>query len=238
MKARSIANLERALADVDHIEDLNARLLEDVNRAEAIEEAVRVAQGRASLEKVQLTGIDVSGYLSELAASEDADIQAVAAMLRETYNFEPPTEGTTDEILERVDSLLAKRDMAQLGFLEAQEFMQTLDQEINRCWRSGESLAVFKVHVSGDRTPADDARIAKSLRDFAFIASDRIGAYEDGFGIIMPWMNQAEASSVLETLGHIVAHDTPDRSISVGTMSIIPTAATAPTIARAAGRSR
>jgi hypothetical protein len=160
----NLVRVDTLLAQQDEIQ---LRLEADIGLSEAIDLAIDAASSRdAGVAKLHST-IEMARYIAKLAGAADEDLRAVAAIPSEEYGGAAPSAATTEDMLDRLDRLAIKREIARLGVLDVEVFRANVSDEVTRPgasrtrWRSTSSRTRRR---SRRRTSCDCfRRSAKSL---------------------------------------------------------------------------
>jgi len=221
--AIGLDNLARADALLQQQDEVQLRLEADIGLSEVIDRALDAAASRdAGIPRVQST-IDMTRYIAELAGTEDEDLRAVAAILREEYAGVPPSETTTEDVLTRLDRLAIKREIARLGVLDVDAFRANVSEEVNRHRRIQDPLALYVVRYDTALEAEEELRLVRALREIAVNPGETIGRVEpQSYGMLIPWIEPERARGLLGTLDALVRGALPHRQAALGLSAAVP----------------
>ena len=219
-------NIERAEAMLDQIDDAQVRLEADIARSESIGSAIAIANGTKRAQAGVDKTIDMVRYIAELEASEDADLIAVAALLREEV-IDGASAGamTKDDVVNRLGRLAVKDEIARLGLLAAGAFSANLGNEVTRHMRVQDSLALFVVDYDEGLELEDELRLVRALRELATNPGDVVGRTgSQGYGVLVPWLEPEQARGLMGTFDALVRGALPNQLASIGMNAGVPDA--------------
>jgi len=221
-----IDNLDRAEMLLAQIDETQAQLEADIGRSESIVAAIDIASDSGRAKAPTGPTIDMLRYLEELEASQDADLIAVAALLRaEILDGEHASRMQKDDVVDRIGRLAVKGEIARLGLLDANAFNATLGREVTRHMRVQDSLALFVVVYDTALEAEEELRLVRALRELAINPGEVLGRVgERGFGVLVPWLEPAQARSLMSTFEALVRGALPEHRGSVGMSAGIPEA--------------
>jgi hypothetical protein len=221
-----IDDLERAEALLDRVDETQIRLEADIARSESIVSAIALASGTERTTGAASSTINMLRYVQELEASEDADLKAVAALLRsEIINGVDGSKMQKDDVVDRLGRLAVKDEIARLGLLDANTFNANLGKEVTRHMRVQDSLAFFVVEYDEALDVEDELRLVRALRELAINPGEVVGHVgERGYGVLIPWLEPAQAQGLLGTFDALVRGALPNEVASIGMNAGVPAA--------------
>ena len=221
-----IDDLERAEALLDRVDETQIRLEADIDRSESIVSAIAFAIGTERPLSAASSTIDMMLYVQELEASEDADLKAVAALLRsEIIDGVDGSKMQKDDVVNRLGRLAVKDEIARLGLLDANSFNANLGKEVTRHMRVQDSLALFAVEYDKGLEVEDELRLVRALRELVINPGEVVGHLGAmGYGVLIPWLEPAQAQGLMSTFDALVRGALPNRAASIGMNVGIPAA--------------
>jgi hypothetical protein len=223
-----IDDLERAEALLDRVDETQIRLEADIARSESIVAAIALASGTERTTGAASSTIDMLRYAQELEASEDADLKAVAALLRsEIIDGVDGSKMQKDDVVDRLGRLAVKDEIARLGLLDANTFNANLGKEVTRHMRVQDSLAFFVVEYDEalEVEVEDELRLVRALRELAINPGEVVGHVgEKGYGVLIPWLEPAQAQGLMGTFDALVRGALPNEVASIGMNAGVPAA--------------
>jgi hypothetical protein len=221
-----IDNLERAELLLAQIDDTQGQLEADIGRSESIVAAIEIASGSERANTPTGATIDMLRYVEDLEASQDADLIAVAALLRaEILDGERASQMQKNDVVDRLGRLAVKDEIARLGLLDANAFNANLGKEVTRHMRVQDSLALFLVEYDRGLEVEEELRLVRALRELAINPGEVVGrAGETGYAVLVPWLEPAQARSLVGTFDALVRGALPNQLGSIGMNAGVPDA--------------
>ena len=221
-----IDNLERAEMLLAQIDDTQQRLEADIGRSESIVAAIEIASGSERANAPAGATIDMLRYVEDLEASQDADLIAVAALLRaEILDGENASKMQKDDVVDRLGRLAVKDEIARLGLLDVNAFNANLGKEVTRHMRVQDSLALFVVEYDKALEAEEELRLVRALRELAINPGEVVGRVgETGYGVLVPWLEPAQARALMGTFDALVRGALPNQLASIGMNAGVPEA--------------
>lgn len=131
-----------------------------------------------------------------------------------------------DEEIERIEATIATLREAQargiaptatdMGLLAPDRFAQTLAMERQRAAKIDDVVSFLEVELDRDLEATEEIRLYVQMREIAANPGDCAGRTERGYGVILPYVDQATGDELARVLAGMATAIDPDLGVSYG----------------------